>query len=112
MDERTSGSSFSWAKALYPSARSRERGIEDAAPVDEHPVVLADLPKRPKHRDVARVIDVQPMDLRHRRGADADLHDAALDRAEELLALEAREDLRVVHLADEARVGTDQTRRR
>src|SRR5438132_6937352 len=90
----------------------RERGIENAASVDEHPVVLTDLTERAKHRDVARVIDVEAMDLRDLGRADADLHDAAPDRPEELLALETREHLRVVHLADEPGVRRDQARRR
>ena len=85
---------------------------EDAAPVDEDPVVLADLPQRSQHRDVTRVVDVQSMDLRERRGPDADLHHAAADRIEESLALQTREDLGVVHLADELRVRRDHARRR
>src|SRR6266545_1492278 len=42
----------------------RERGIEDATAIDEHPVVLADLPQRAR-RDMARVIDVEAVDLRN-----------------------------------------------
>ncbi len=42
----------------------REGRVEDAATVDEDVVVLADLPERALHGDVARVIDVQPVDLR------------------------------------------------
>src|SRR2546426_5772896 len=86
----------------------RERGIEDAASVDEHPVVLTDLPERAEHRHMARVIDVEAMDLRDRCRADADLHDAASDRTEELLALETCQHLRVVNPSDEAGVGRGQ----
>ena len=53
-------------------------------------------------------IDAEAMDLRDRGRADADLHDAASDRPEELLTLETCQHLRVVHLSDEPGVGRDQ----
>jgi len=50
---------------------------------------------------MARVIDVETVDLGERRGSDADPHDAAADGIEKPFALQARKDLRIVHLADE-----------
>src|SRR5688500_237595 len=93
-------------------AAGREGRVEDALAVDEHPVVLTDLPERPLHRDVARVVDVQPVDLRHGRGADADSRDAPADLRHQLLALDAREDLRIVHAPDELHVRGHETRGR
>ena len=61
---------------------------------------------------MTRVIDVEAMDLRERRGTDADLYNSAADRIEKTFALETREDLRVVDLADEPRVRRDQACRR
>src|SRR5205823_2505241 len=89
-----------------------ERRIEDATPVDEDPVVLADLAQRAQHRNMTRVIDVEAMDLRERRGTDADLYNSAADRIEKPFALETRQDLRIVDLADEPRVRRDQACRR
>src|SRR5207245_9359112 len=82
----------------------RERRVQDAPAVHQHPVVLADLTQRAEHRDVARVVDVEAMDLGDRRGADADLHDARTDELEESLTLIAREHLRILHAADELRI--------
>ncbi len=90
----------------------RECGIEDATPVDEHPVVLADLSQRARHRDVAGVIDVEAVYLRHRRRTDAHAHHARSDELEEILALRTREQLRVPDTADELRVRRDETRGR
>ena len=90
----------------------RERRIEDAPPVDEDPVVLADLSQCAQHRDMTRVIDVEAVDLGERSRADAHLHDSAADRIEKAFALKTREDFRIVHLADEARVRRHETRGR
>src|SRR5687768_8771711 len=89
----------------------RERGIEDAPAVDEDPVVLADLPQCPRHRDVARVIDVETVYLRDRRRADADAHDARPDELVQLLALRSGEQLGVLHAADDLGIGSDETGR-
>src|SRR5207302_10214152 len=90
----------------------RERRIQDAAPIHEHPVVLADLAQRAEHRDMARVIDVEPVDLGDRSRADPYLHDPSADRPEQPLALQTGQDLRVVHPANELRIGSHQARRR
>src|SRR5438067_3027515 len=88
-----------------------EGRIDDAPSVDEHPVVITDLAQRTHHGDVARVVDVQPMDLTHRGGSDTDAHDSRANEESELLALDAGEHLRILHRTDELRIGCDQARR-
>src|SRR5207244_6128925 len=90
----------------------RDRWSEDAPSVNEDPVVLADRSQRAQHRDMTRVIDVEAVDLGERSRADAHLHDSAADRIEKAFALKTREDFRIVHLADEARVRRHETRGR
>ena len=46
--------------------------IRDPQPVDEDVVVAADPGDRPPHREVRRVVDVEAVDLPHRRGAHPD----------------------------------------
>src|SRR5258708_6665409 len=113
-DDRGRGDGEALGVALHDlgmPARGEGR-VDDLASVDEHVVVVADLAERALHRDVARVIDVQPVDLGDRGGPDADARHARADLRDELLALLTGEKLRVADRADDANVRGDEARGR
>ena len=61
--------------------------VGDAQPVDEDVVVAAEARDRPAHREVGRVVDVEPVDVGDRRGAHADRDGPPADDRGESLPL-------------------------
>ena len=69
--------------------------VADPQPVDQHVVVTAEPRDGPAHREVRRVVDVQPVDVRDGRGAHADGDGPTADDRGEPLALGGRQRLGV-----------------
>ncbi len=89
-------------------------GLEahDLATVHEHVIVGVDTSQGAPHGQVGRVVDVEPLDLRDRRGADPPRQAASLDLRDERFALPKGQRLGVPHPGDLARVRADQHRGR
>jgi hypothetical protein len=85
--------------------------VGDAVPIDQHMVVPAQPGDRPTHREMGRVIDVQLVDLAHRRGAHADRHRAAADDGRQPFPLELGHHLGVPHAGDALAVRRHDDRR-
>ena len=86
--------------------------VGDPQPVDEHVVVTAEPGDRAAHREVGRVVDVQPVDVGDGRRPDADRDSPATDDRRQALTLAGGQRLGVADARDPVAVGRHDDGRR